>query len=179
MKSVIHHFTHPLLAGFVIASVIALFVRYGISFTLYLLHTWQVSTFHTIVFYAFLFVLAKAGVLGKSQRRTLMGKPSARLEAVEDQPKRPSGLSGVLNVIWTVLAIYSVLWLTPALIIYWMCTYPYPNQMIGEWVVLLSVVLVQTGCRSASEHRESADKVAGEIIAEKQVEALGRTEPFG
>jgi len=46
-------------------------------------------------------------------------------------------------------------------------------------VLLLCVVVLQAGCRSTSEHREGADKVASEIIAEKQQEALGRTEPFG
>ena len=35
------------------------------------------------------------------------------------------------------------------------------------------------GCRSATEHRTKADRVASEIIAAKQQEALGRTEPFG
>ena len=46
-------------------------------------------------------------------------------------------------------------------------------------VLLLCLVLMQTGCRSASKHRKDADKVASKIIAEKQQEALGRTEPFG
>jgi len=45
--------------------------------------------------------------------------------------------------------------------------------------VVLCLVFMQTGCRSTSEHREGADRVASEIIAEKQQEALGRTEPFG
>lgn len=139
MERLTNHLTHPLLAGFVVASSTALFVRYGISFTLYLLHTWQVTTFHTIIFYGLLFVLAKAGVRGRSQRRPLMEKPSARREAIEDLPKQNSRLSGIWKVIWAFLGIFSVLWLTPALIIYWMYVYPYPNQMIGELVVLLSV----------------------------------------
>lgn len=45
-------------------------------------------------------------------------------------------------------------------------------------VLLLCLVLVQTGCRSVSEHREDADKVASEIIAEKQKEAFGKAESF-
>ncbi len=35
-----------------------------------------------------------------------------------------------------------------------------------------------TGCKSPAEHRMDADNVAAEIIARKQQEALGRTEPF-
>ncbi len=46
-------------------------------------------------------------------------------------------------------------------------------------LVVLCLVFVQAGCRSAAEHRRDADEVASEIIAEKQQEALGRTEPFG
>jgi len=34
------------------------------------------------------------------------------------------------------------------------------------------------GCRSPRVHRNDADRVARDIITEKQVEALGRTEPF-
>lgn len=44
---------------------------------------------------------------------------------------------------------------------------------------VLCLVFAQAGCRSTREHRKGADKVASEIIAEKQQEALGRTEPFG
>ena len=40
------------------------------------------------------------------------------------------------------------------------------------------VLLVLTGCRSPSKHREKADEVAYDIVEAKQQEALGRTEPF-
>ena len=43
---------------------------------------------------------------------------------------------------------------------------------------LVLLVLVQAGCRSPSEYRTEADRVASDIITEKQKEALGRTEPF-
>jgi len=43
--------------------------------------------------------------------------------------------------------------------------------------VLLFLILA--GCRSPSEYRSEADKVASDIITEKQKQALGRTEPFG
>ncbi len=134
------YFTHPLLAGFVIASCIALFVRYGISLVLYLFHTWQVSAINTIVFYGLLFVLAKVGARGRSQRRTLRRRASDRLEAMGGESAEPSRWAGVLKRIWTLLAIFSVLWLTPALILYWMYSYPYPNQMTGVLVALLSVI---------------------------------------
>ncbi len=48
------------------------------------------------------------------------------------------------------------------------------------WLALsfLCVSVHLSGCRSARQHRERADEVAAEIVAEKQEEALGRTEPF-
>ncbi len=59
-------------------------------------------------------------------------------------------------------------------------------DMLKQWknrycllALLLSLLLAQIGCRSPSEYRNEADKVASDIITEKQEEALGRTEPFG
>ncbi|MBI1371599.1 MAG: TolC family protein [Phycisphaera sp.] len=50
--------------------------------------------------------------------------------------------------------------------------------VIGVWsVVGLMAVAALTGC-SASQYRANADKVASDIITEKQQKALGRTEPF-
>jgi outer membrane protein TolC len=45
-------------------------------------------------------------------------------------------------------------------------------------LLLLSLLLVHTGCRTAAEHRKKADRVAFDIITAKQQEAVGRTEPF-
>lgn len=45
-------------------------------------------------------------------------------------------------------------------------------------VLLVLQVAVLSGCLSAKNHREKADKAAVEIITEYQQEALGRTEPF-
>ena len=44
---------------------------------------------------------------------------------------------------------------------------------------LLMVLLVQTGCRTATEFRQEADEVASEIIEENQQKALGHQENFG
>ncbi|MFH1717162.1 MAG: TolC family protein [Planctomycetota bacterium] len=46
-------------------------------------------------------------------------------------------------------------------------------------LLLFASLLVEAGCRSPSEHRTEADQVASEIIAAKQEEALGKTEPLG
>ena len=46
-------------------------------------------------------------------------------------------------------------------------------------LLLVLLVFIQAGCRSPGEYRGEADRVASNIITEKQKEALGRTEPFG
>jgi outer membrane protein TolC len=45
-------------------------------------------------------------------------------------------------------------------------------------LTLLVAVAFLAGCQSPSSYRRQADGVAGEIVAAKQEEALGRTEPF-
>jgi outer membrane protein TolC len=40
------------------------------------------------------------------------------------------------------------------------------------------LLLIQAGCRSPVEHRQEADRIASIIIAGKQQEALGKTEPL-
>jgi len=45
-------------------------------------------------------------------------------------------------------------------------------------LTLFSFLFVQAGCRSPTEYRGEADKVASDIIAAKQDEAFGKTEPL-
>jgi len=52
---------------------------------------------------------------------------------------------------------------------------PLPALCAATAVALL---IVLTGCRTPSEHRLDADKVAADIIQEKQMQALGRTSQF-
>jgi len=49
----------------------------------------------------------------------------------------------------------------------------------GPFAVLLlfCMALALCGCRTPAEYRQEADKTARQIIAEKQQEALGKTEP--
>ena len=44
--------------------------------------------------------------------------------------------------------------------------------------LLFFLVLIQSGCRTPIEHRQEADRIASIIIAGKQKEALGKTEPL-
>jgi outer membrane protein TolC len=45
-------------------------------------------------------------------------------------------------------------------------------------IFLLFAGLVPAGCRSPQKYRENADKVADQIIAQKQKDAVGKTEPL-
>lgn len=48
----------------------------------------------------------------------------------------------------------------------------------GAILLGIAVALSGPGCQSPRAHRNDADRVARDIITEKQAEALGRTEPF-
>ena len=52
---------------------------------------------------------------------------------------------------------------------------PLPALCAATAVALL---IVLTGCRTPSEHRLDADKVAADIIQQKQMQALGQTQQF-
>ena len=45
--------------------------------------------------------------------------------------------------------------------------------------VMLLGLVIQSGCQRPAAYRHKADEVAGDIISQKQQEALGKTEPFG
>jgi outer membrane protein TolC len=57
-----------------------------------------------------------------------------------------------------------------------------PKKFSNVWgtvgLALVSLFFVQAGCRSPAEYRSQADKVATDIIAAKQNEAFGKTEPL-
>ena len=52
------------------------------------------------------------------------------------------------------------------------------SRRAGVFAIVVAVALAASGCRSPRAHRDAADRVAGDIIADKQIEAFGRTEPF-
>ncbi|MHC4426916.1 MAG: hypothetical protein ACYSYV_12585, partial [Planctomycetota bacterium] len=43
---------------------------------------------------------------------------------------------------------------------------------------VVALLFVLTGCRTPSKHRLDADKVAADIIQQKQMQALGQTSQF-
>ncbi len=51
-------------------------------------------------------------------------------------------------------------------------------RLFSAVLLFFSILMIEAGCRSPSEHRTQADQVASEIITAKQEEALGKTEPL-
>ena len=55
----------------------------------------------------------------------------------------------------------------------------WPNLAVSATLVLVCVVLLgQAGCKSPAEHRKEADKIAYDVIEQKQREAIGNVEDF-
>lgn len=131
------HWIVSLSIGLGISLLIAVFVRTGIPFVLYLLDRWQISTLNTIILYAMLFIVAKAGtqLQGRKQRPARKAKETDESETPADDSKSVS----VLSIAWSFIGIYAVLWVTPALIIYWIYLPPYPPQMTMLFAYLFSV----------------------------------------
>jgi len=124
-----------LLTGIGISICIALFVRYGISFILYLLDFWQVSTINTIILYGMLFILARIGIQIAGRR----GRPKKIGKWADDAAEEKSESSDLFTVLWTIFAVFSVQWLTPALIIFWIYDPPYPKALIMLFVWIFSL----------------------------------------
>ena len=121
------------LTGFGTSLLAALFVRYGVAFVLYMLDFWQVSTLNTIILYALLFILARIGIK-IWDRRWHPRRTRRRTDGVE----RESRASDPFTAIWIGFAVFSVLWLTPALIVFWIYDPPYPKALILLFVYIFS-----------------------------------------
>ena len=135
MTGIIRPWAYAVLTGFAISFFIALFVRYGISFVLYLLDFWQVSTINTIILYAMLFILARIGIQIAGRRGKLKKTGTWTDDAIEEESESFDPFTAV----WTIFAIFSVQWLTPALIIFWIYDPPYPKALIVLFVYVFSL----------------------------------------
>jgi len=120
----------------VILSVCA-FVWFGVRFVLYLLDLWRVSTIGTIILYGILFILAKAGTQLQSRKKR---KDETKPTGDDSRKADRSASVGPLTAAWYVIGIYSVLWLTPALIIFWLYIPPYPIQMVAAFAFGFSII---------------------------------------
>jgi hypothetical protein len=129
----------PLMAGFLISVLIALFIRYGIAFVLFLLNRWHFSTINTLILYGLLFIIARFGTRSKRFGKTFSTMVNSSEETddpLEKRLKRPF----IWSAIWTAFALFSILWITPALILFWLYAVPYPTQMIRLLVYVFGLI---------------------------------------
>jgi hypothetical protein len=124
--------------GFAISLLIAIFVSSGIPFVLYMLNLWQISTLNTIILYAMLFIVAKTGTQLQGRKPKLVRKPQKDPDKKSAAAKDSNSVS-ILTIIWSFLGIYAILWVTPALIMYWIYLPPYSPQKIMFFAYVLSV----------------------------------------
>lgn len=134
-------FKSPFITGFSICVLIALFIRYGISFVLFLLNRWQMSTVNTLIVYGLLFIIARLGMREKLPRKTFYDRRNP-MEDMEDAFEKRSTHSSFRTAAWSIFGLYSILWITPGLILYWLYGDAYSNESIREFVCLLSVITV-------------------------------------
>lgn len=124
------------LIGFTITFLTALFVSMGIYFTLYILVSLPISremlVFLTVLLYALAFAIAKVGMRLKVNFNPFSGSgDDGDLSFFKKQApgrKQPYILK-VFTFVWLITGICSVLWLTPAFIIFWYSLH-YPHEVV-------------------------------------------------
>jgi hypothetical protein len=123
-----------LFSGFGIAFLTVLFVISGVRFILFFLESLQlqreVVVIYSSIFYAIIFFIARAGVRVKSHWQHTPSYEEYPEKEMEKLSKKKSLFSRIRNIMWISLGIYSILWVTPALSIYWGSPI-YPNRVIG------------------------------------------------
>ena len=131
-----------LLSGFRIAFLSALFVILGVCFTLWLLENWQLQkeilVIYTSIFYGIIYFIARAGVRVKSYRQNANLNEKNLKDKIESPFKIKSLISRVRIIAWYFFWIFSILWLTPAAVIYWASPL-HPNRIIMLFAFILSL----------------------------------------
>lgn len=138
MENRYNYWTFSLLIGFALSLFVAIFVCSGIPFVLYLFDRWQISTLNTIILYAMLFIVAKAGTQLQSRKQKPVRKPKKGADQ-NDAWAAPSESVSILSIVWSFVGIYAILWITPALIMYWIYLPPYPPEKIMLFTYFLSM----------------------------------------
>jgi len=149
----------PIIIGYFIAALIGLFIRYGTSLMLFLLNRWEMSDINTIILYGLLFIIAKFGMGKKPQPRTFSYDDDSFMET-EGEAEKPSLRSQLFKAFWTAFALFSVLWITPALILYWMYPSPYPDEMIQLLIWIFgSITAIVYFLSDRKQYASKTDKI--------------------
>ena len=131
-----------LLSGFGIAFLSALFVILGVCFMLWLLDNWQLQkeivVIYTSIFYGIIYFIARAGVRVKSHGQNANLNEKNLEDKIEAPSKIKSLISRVRFIAWSFFWIFSILWLTPVVVIYWASPL-HPNRIIMLFAFILSL----------------------------------------
>jgi hypothetical protein len=131
-----------LLSGFGITFLCAIFVFSGVRFMLYLLKALHVQKDVVIIFssifYGIVYLIARAVVNVRSRRQQshfALEKLEADMdESSESRPQIPE----FRLTPWFLFGVFSVMWLTPALVIYW-ASPVYPGKIIVIFSFIFSL----------------------------------------
>ena len=130
--------------GFAIGVSISLFVRFGINLLLSLVKNLNLPehevVLYTSLFYGAIFFIAWFGL--RADRRSNQALISRWPRLIEDDPppksKINSMISRVKTILWSAFGIFSVVWITPALILYWVAP-KHPERGILACTILFSL----------------------------------------
>jgi hypothetical protein len=119
-------------SGFAITSLVVLLVCFGVDFMLHIIGSFELSSqilvFYTSIFYGIVFLVARAGARMKNNRLNPDLTEENLLDETESLSKKNSIIPVVRGFLWLFFAAFSVLWLTPALVVYWSAPI-YPEKM--------------------------------------------------
>jgi hypothetical protein len=131
-----------LLSGFGITFLCAIFVFFGVQLMLYLLKALRVQkdivVIFSSIFYGMVYLIARAVVNVRRHRQgshfALEELEASMDESSESKPQIPE----FRLTAWFLFGIFSVMWLTPALVIYW-ASPVYPNKIIVIFSFIFSL----------------------------------------
>ena len=99
------------------------------------------STVNTLIFYGLLFIIARLGMREKPPRKAYYSRRNP-MKDMDDTFEKRSTHSSFRTAAWSIFGLYSILWITPGLILYWIYGEAYSYESIGVLVCLLSLIAV-------------------------------------
>ena len=132
-----------ILSGFIIGISISLFVCFGIIFLLSLIEKLKLPEqeilIFSVLFYGIIFIIARSGVRVNTRRNRALVSRNSIKEFSEVSAETNSAATRTKTILWNMVTIISVVWLTPVLILYW-TTPRHPNVAIASCCFIFSVL---------------------------------------
>ncbi len=130
-----------LLSGFSITFLCSIFIFLGVQFILYLLKALHlqkdVVIIFSSIFYGIVYLIARAVVNARSRGKQSNFAPE-ELDSMDELIESRPQITGFRITAWSIFGIISVMWLTPALVIYW-ASPVYPSKIVVIFSFILSL----------------------------------------